>query len=85
MNGRQRPGDWWMHGPELVGVLLIAVGVLYFLGAANVVRISWDAVWPLIIVALGIIVLVQAVRPRAGTAWARSACRRTASSSWSWT
>lgn len=62
MHERGRSG-WSLRGPELFGVLLIGVGVLYFLNNANVLRVSWDVLWPIVLVALGALFLVQAMRP----------------------
>lgn len=59
----RRSSGWSPSGTEIVGFLLIAVGVVYLLGTANIVRISWGELWPLILVALGALILVRAMRP----------------------
>ena len=62
MNERGRSG-WSFRGPELFGLLLIGVGILYFLSNTGIVQFSWNALWPLILVAVGVVVLLQAIRP----------------------
>jgi len=52
-------------GPIIGGLLLIFLGVIFFLTSAY--RIRWENWWPLIIIAVGVIVLVAAL-----TAVARS-------------
>jgi hypothetical protein len=54
---------WSPSGTEIVGFLLIVVGVVYLLGNANVISISWGELWPLILVAVGALILVRAMRP----------------------
>ncbi len=50
----------------VLGALLIVVGVA---GIASVwLRIEWDAMWPLVLVALGTVLLVTAMRGRGGDA-----------------
>jgi phage shock protein PspC (stress-responsive transcriptional regulator) len=45
------------------GYLLILVGVIFFLSNAGVFRgIQWQIVWPLVVIALGVLLLVQRVR-----------------------
>ncbi|HUG07148.1 MAG TPA: PspC domain-containing protein [Candidatus Limnocylindria bacterium] len=45
------------------GVLLIALGVLFMFANAGVFRIvRWDLVWPLVIVAIGVLLLAQRAR-----------------------
>jgi phage shock protein C len=51
------------RGPELLGYLLIAVGVLFL--AANLglfTFIIWDNIWPLVLVAVGAFLLLRAFR-----------------------
>jgi len=46
------------------GYILIALGVVFFLGNVGVFRfIQWHLVWPLVLVALGALLLVQRMRP----------------------
>jgi phage shock protein C len=46
------------------GYLLILVGVIFFLSNAGIFRgIQWQIVWPLVAIALGVLLLVQRVRP----------------------
>lgn len=46
------------------GYLLILVGAIFFLSNAGVFRgVQWQIVWPLVVIALGVLLLVQRVRP----------------------
>jgi phage shock protein C len=46
------------------GYLLILVGVVFFLSNAGIFRgVQWQIVWPLVVIALGVLLLVQRVRP----------------------
>lgn len=46
------------------GYLLIALGVAFFLGNVGLFRvIQWQLVWPLVLVALGALLVVQRLRP----------------------
>jgi hypothetical protein len=51
------------HGAEIVGVVLVAVGVVYLLGNLGIVRVAWSLVWPILIIAIGAVLLYGAVRP----------------------
>jgi phage shock protein PspC (stress-responsive transcriptional regulator) len=45
------------------GYLLIAVGVVFLLGNAGLFRlVQWQLVWPLVFVAIGVLLLAQRVR-----------------------
>jgi hypothetical protein len=63
-----RGTSWSLRGPELVGVLLIGIGIIYFLGNANLIRINWGLLWPVLVIALGLLILYSAMRPRGATA-----------------
>ena len=67
MTDRYR-GGWTLRGPELFGILLIVVGAIFFLGNANILRVTWDLIWPILIIGVGAVVLLSAVRPRGDTA-----------------
>jgi hypothetical protein len=54
-----RPG--W---PIVFGVLLLAVGGMLLV--AQFVPLDWEVLWPVSLLALGMTVLVMAVRPRFG-------------------
>jgi hypothetical protein len=54
---RERPGA------EIVGVVLVFVGVVYLLGNLGIVRVAWSLVWPILIIAIGAFLLYGAVRP----------------------
>jgi len=46
------------------GYLLIALGIAFFLGNAGAFRlVEWQLVWPLVLVAIGALLLVQRMRP----------------------
>jgi len=65
MSGPKRAGGGWsVRGPELLGLLLVVVGLVYFLGNANIVRISWNLVWPLAVIGVGAVILLAAMRPQ---------------------
>jgi phage shock protein C len=45
------------------GLFLVALGAIFLFGNAGVFRIvRWDLVWPLVIVAIGVLLLAQRVR-----------------------
>jgi len=40
------------------------VGAIFFLSNAGIFRgVQWQIVWPLVVIALGVLLLVQRVRP----------------------
>jgi hypothetical protein len=45
------------------GALLIAVGVLMILGRLGVLAVSWGMVWPLVLIALGGLILLRTLGP----------------------
>jgi hypothetical protein len=45
------------------GALLIAVGVLMMLGRLGVLAVSWGMVWPLVLIALGGLILLRTLGP----------------------
>jgi phage shock protein C len=52
--------DW----PIALGILLLAVGGMLL--AAQYVPLSWEVLWPVSLIALGLAVIVIAMRPRFG-------------------
>jgi hypothetical protein len=58
-----------LRGPELLGLLLIGVGVLFLVDRFTPFRFGWGAIWPLIIVGLGVLILTGAIgrRPAGGS------------------
>lgn len=52
--------DW----PVALGILLLAVGGMLLV--AQYVPLDWEVLWPVSLIALGIAVIVIAVRPRFG-------------------
>jgi hypothetical protein len=51
------------RGPELVGILLIALGVIFLLGNVGILRVTWGVLWPAAIIGLGVVVVLSALRP----------------------
>jgi len=48
----------------IAGLFLVAIGALFLL--RNTFNIDWAVVWPVAIIAFGVVVLIAAVRPRSG-------------------
>ena len=64
MSDRERRGprrEW--RGAEIVGIVLIAVGVVYLLGNLGIVRVAWSVIWPILIIVIGGVLLFGALRP----------------------
>lgn len=59
--GRGSRRQW--HGAEIVGIVLVAVGVVYLLGNLGIVHVAWSVIWPILIIAIGAVLLYGAVRP----------------------
>ncbi len=62
--------DRWPHGSgarwrggELLGLVLIALGVVYLLGNLGIVQVAWSLIWPVVLIAIGAVVLFGAMRP----------------------
>ena len=53
------------RGPLLAGVILIALGALFLLREV-VPGFSWSTVWPWASIAIGVVLIVLAVRPARG-------------------
>ena len=53
--------EW--HGGEIAGIVLVAIGVIYLLGNLGIVRVAWSVIWPILIIAVGAILIYGAVRP----------------------
>jgi hypothetical protein len=49
-------------GPLVVGIVLLIVGSLFLLQNAGLLSFSWSIVWPIVIIAIGIVVIVGAYR-----------------------
>ncbi len=56
------PGARW-RGAELIGIVLIALGVVYLLGNLGIFLISWGVIWAVALIAVGGVILYGAVRP----------------------
>ncbi len=48
----------------IVGLFLVALGAFFLL--RRTFDIDWAVVWPVALLALGVVVLVAAIRPRSG-------------------
>ncbi len=60
-DARRRRRGW--RGAELIGIVLIALGIVYLLGELGIVRVGWGVIWPILVIAVGAILLLGAVRP----------------------
>jgi Domain of unknown function (DUF5668) len=58
---RRRRHGW--RGAELIGIVLIAIGVVYLLGELGVMRVAWSLIWPVVIIAVGAVLVIGAIRP----------------------
>jgi hypothetical protein len=47
------------HGGRVLGGALIGVGALFLLDTFNVVLLSWDEFWPLVLIGVGVLMLVN--------------------------
>jgi len=56
------------YGGILAGAILILVGGTFLLKNAGILDLDWSLLWPLILVGIGIVVIVAALR--AGSGWA---------------
>jgi hypothetical protein len=66
-NERPRSRREW-RGAELLGIVLIGLGVVYLLGSLGIIRVAWGVIWPIIIIGVGAIILYSALRPSRRTA-----------------
>jgi hypothetical protein len=62
MSGSRRPGRW--GGAELIGLVLVILGILFLLRNAGLIDLDWGAIWAILLVAAGLVLLVGALRPR---------------------
>ena len=58
---RPRRREW--RGAELLGIVLIALGIVYLLGSLGIIRVAWGVIWPIVIIGIGGMILYSAVRP----------------------
>lgn len=49
-----------LRGPELVGLILIGLGVLFLFDQFRLIRFGWGVAWPLLIIGAGIVILYGA-------------------------
>jgi hypothetical protein len=49
-----------MRGPEVVGIILIVLGVLFLLGQLRWLAFGWGGFWPLLLVGAGVVILYGA-------------------------
>ncbi len=59
---RRRRRQGW-RGAELIGIVLIALGVVYLFGELGIIHVAWGLIWPILVIAVGLIVLLGAIRP----------------------
>lgn len=55
-------GRGW-RGAELIGIVLIALGVIYLLGSFGIIRVAWGVIWPVLLIGVGGLILYSALRP----------------------
>lgn len=55
-----------LRGPEILGLLLIGLGVLFLLDRFSWFNIGWGLIWPLAIVGFGVLLLTGATRSGGG-------------------
>jgi hypothetical protein len=63
MTSQDRPRGG-LRGPEIVGLVLIGLGVLFLFDQFRWIRFGWGTFWPLILVGIGALILYGAARPR---------------------
>jgi phage shock protein PspC (stress-responsive transcriptional regulator) len=52
------------RGRNTIGYVLVALGLIFLLSNAGAFRfVQWQIVWPLVLVAIGVLLLVQRTRP----------------------
>jgi hypothetical protein len=54
-----------IRGPEIVGLVLIGLGLLFLFDQFHWFRLGWGSIWPLLIIGAGALLLYGAARPRA--------------------
>jgi hypothetical protein len=54
----------WGYGPQAIGLVLIVVGVLFLVRNAGWLVVDWGVVWPILVIAVGLWVVVGALRWR---------------------
>jgi hypothetical protein len=60
----QRPGS---TGAIVFGTALLIIGVLFLLRNAGLVSVEWSVIWPVIVIAIGLVIVLRAYRgPRRG-------------------
>jgi phage shock protein C len=51
------------RGRNVIGIILIVIGILFLLGSFGLFRwLSWSTLWPLILVAIGVLIIIGARR-----------------------
>ncbi|HEY6056718.1 MAG TPA: DUF5668 domain-containing protein, partial [Candidatus Limnocylindrales bacterium] len=56
-----------LRGTELFGIILIVIGAAYLANNAGLIDLEWRALWPLLIVLVGAIIVFAALTNRPGT------------------
>ena len=72
-DGRRSRREW--RGAEFIGLILIAIGIVYLLGSLGIVRVAWGVIWPILLIGIGALILYSAVRPSRRTASSASVPR----------
>jgi hypothetical protein len=65
-NQQQAPGPFWpkIPGAMIPGLILVAVGALFLLDNLHIVHVSaWFAYWPVLVIAVGLVKLVDSTHP----------------------
>lgn len=50
------------RGPELLGLLLISIGIVFLLRSTGILRIDWGSLWPIIVIVVGVVLVIGALR-----------------------
>ena len=67
---KDNPGSPWPKGTSALipGLTLVAIGALFLLDNLHIVHVSnWFAYWPVILIAIGLVKMVDSLLPAAGS------------------
>ncbi len=59
-------GPLGLRPPEIIGLILVGIGILFLFDTFRLITFSWGLVWPLLLVGAGIVVIASATRPGGG-------------------
>lgn len=51
------------RAPELLGLVLVVVGIFYLLDNTGLLRVSWSVIWAVGIIAIGVVILAGTIGP----------------------